>query len=67
MNLPASAGQSFSPHLMLGYPSGSLFTRPIASIAWVASEVILVHSEVGRTRHNELGRWQLVARQGELF
>lgn len=61
------AGWKYSPHLTLGYPSGRSFTQPIAPFSWMASEVILIHSVVGRTCHNVLGRWQLVARQGELF
>ena len=60
--LPQRAGYRFSPHLTLFYRDGAPFSRAIAPIRWVADEFVLVHSLVGRTQHEILGRWPL---QGE--
>ena len=49
----------FSPHLTLSYRSGQPFSRTIEPIGWRVDEFVLVHSLVGRTRHEVLGRWSL--------
>lgn len=49
----------FSPHLTLGYREGEPFQQRIAPVGWRAEEVVLIHRHLGRTRHEELGRWQL--------
>lgn len=53
----------FSPHSTLGYRPGVPFSRAIEPIAWESSEFVLIHSEVGASRHNVLGRWPLLRRQ----
>lgn len=60
-------GYRCSPHLTLGYRDGPAFARPVEPIAWRADELVLVHSHVGATRHDVVGRWPLSSRQGELF
>lgn len=57
---------AFSPHVTLLYWAGQPFIRPVAPIAWQAAEFVLIHSLVGATRHNVLGRWPLVQRQQSL-
>jgi 2'-5' RNA ligase len=57
--LRARAGYRSSPHMTLGYRDGAPFTHAIAPIGWTADAFLLVHSHVGRTRHDVLGRWLL--------
>lgn len=49
----------FAPHLTLGYRAGAPFQQRITPVAWRAEEVVLIHSLLGRTRHEVLGRWRL--------
>lgn len=51
--------REFNPHVTLAYGDARLPERPIEPVRWRASEVLLIHSEYGRTRYNELGRWAL--------
>lgn len=53
------SGPAFNPHVTLTYGHVRLPERPIAPIAWRATELRLIHSEVGRSRYNTLGRWAL--------
>ena len=57
--LSVREGLSFSPHMTLGYRDGPSFARSIDPIAWQVEELVLVHSHVGQTRHDILGRWPL--------
>jgi 2'-5' RNA ligase len=57
--LPARAGYRSSAHMTLGYRNGAPFTQAIAPIGWTADAFVLVHSHVGRTRHDVIGRWLL--------
>jgi 2'-5' RNA ligase len=57
--LCARAGYRSSPHMTLGYRDGAPFTHAIAPIGWTADAFVLVHSHVGRTRHDVIGRWLL--------
>jgi len=52
----------FAPHMTLGYRDGEPFTQPVSPVGWLARELVLIDSHVGRTRHEVLGRWPLVAR-----
>ncbi|MBN8809244.1 MAG: 2'-5' RNA ligase family protein [Sphingomonas sp.] len=59
---------AFNPHLTLGYPHGAPFSHAIAPIGWQAEEIVLIHSHLGETRHQEIGRWALMPeRQLSLF
>lgn len=51
------------PHLSLTY--GTLSQRNIAipPIGWQVDEFLLIRSVHGEGRHEELGRWPLIARQ----
>lgn len=55
------SGYHFAPHLTLGYRDGTPFSQRVAPVTWVADEIVLIDSHVGRTRHAVLGRWPLVA------
>lgn len=58
---------SFNPHMTLVYRPHQEFIRPVEPLAWEATELVLVHSLVGRGRNDELGRWPLVRRQMDLL
>lgn len=51
--------QEFNPHVTLSYADRRLAERPIRPIAWRPDEVVLIHSEVGRSIYHTLGRWPL--------
>jgi len=50
---------NFTPHLTLLYDARHVDEEPIESIGWIVSEIVLVLSLIGRTKHIPLGRWQL--------
>ena len=49
----------FSPHVTLGYHPRATRNEVIAPIGWHASELMLIDSHVGQTRHEVLGCWPL--------
>lgn len=57
-------GWRSSPHLTLLYRPGEFFRTPVPRVAMESADFVLIHSLVGETRHIELGRWPLRARQG---
>jgi RNA 2',3'-cyclic 3'-phosphodiesterase len=57
--LTAREGWSFNPHMTLGYRREESFARAIDPIMWQVEELVLIHSRVGETRHDIIGRWQL--------
>lgn len=59
--LPLRKGVRFNPHITLSYQKGEPFDRPIDSFSWLTEEFVLIHSHVGLTRHDVVGRWQLRA------
>lgn len=61
------ADTAFSPHMTLGYRDGRPFGMAVPPIAWTARELMLIHSHLGRTRHEVLGRWPLADPQLDLF
>ena len=50
----------FNPHVTLMYGEARMPDREIAPISWRATEVELIHSEVGRSTYHTLGRWPLI-------
>lgn len=58
---------TFNPHMTLVYRPHQEFIRPVEPLSWEATELVLIHSLVGRGVHNELGRWPLDRRQMELM
>jgi len=57
--LSAREGWSFNPHMTLGYRDEPAFARSIDPIEWQVQELVLVHSHVGQTKHDTIGRWAL--------
>jgi 2'-5' RNA ligase len=49
----------FNPHLTLLYSGHEMAEKMVAPVRWLAREFVLVHSELGRTKHNILRRWPL--------
>ena len=49
----------FNPHLTLLYSGHEVAEEAVAPVSWMAREFVLVHSELGRTKHNILRRWPL--------
>lgn len=48
----------FEPHLTLAYSTSGVAERFLdAPIRWMARDLVLIHSDRGRGRHTELGRW----------
>ncbi|MGN6279389.1 MAG: 2'-5' RNA ligase family protein [Sphingomonas sp.] len=60
---------AFSPHMTLGYRRGTPFNAAVAPVAWDARELVLIHSHLGKTRHERIGTWRFEAddAQGDLF
>jgi len=50
---------SFSPHQTLFYRDGAAGQRRIEGFGWRVEDFVLICSHVGRTHHEELGRWPL--------
>lgn len=48
---------TFKPHVTLLYGERSVPEEAIAPIRWVAGEVVLLNSLVGKTEYQRLGRW----------
>lgn len=57
--VPMRADWRFSPHQTLAYRNGAPGGRAIDGFGWHVEDFALIHSHVGRTRHEELGRWRL--------
>jgi RNA 2',3'-cyclic 3'-phosphodiesterase len=57
----------FNPHLTLAYREGQPFTRSVEPFGWKVDEFFLVHSLVGQTRHELLGRWRLQGARADQF
>jgi len=52
-------GGSFNPHMTLLYADRPVEKQPVEPIRWMAREFVLVHSHVGRGRHDIVARWPL--------
>lgn len=61
------SGYSFNPHVTLAYGDGEPFARSIEPFGWMVDEFFLVHSLVGQTRHELLGRWRLSGARPDQF
>jgi RNA 2',3'-cyclic 3'-phosphodiesterase len=49
----------FTPHMTLLWGRQALAARAVEPVAWWVRELVLVHSTLGETRHETLGRWPL--------
>jgi RNA 2',3'-cyclic 3'-phosphodiesterase len=48
----------FSPHLTLLYDEQRVRKQAVKSVSWVAQELVLLHSLVGKSQYIPLARWQ---------
>ncbi len=53
------AARSYTPHMTLLYGGHNIPEQIIEAVGWTAKEFVLVHSIVGATVHELLGRWPL--------
>ncbi|MEP7210209.1 MAG: RNA 2',3'-cyclic phosphodiesterase [Alphaproteobacteria bacterium] len=51
----------YTPHATLLYDNQNVPEQVVDPIAWRVAEFVLVHSELGKTRHHILERWPLRA------
>ncbi len=51
----------FNPHVTLLYDPKLAPERPVAPVRWRVGDLLLIHSEIGRNKYHELGRWPLEA------
>jgi 2'-5' RNA ligase len=49
----------FKPHVTLVYDKVRVKPLKIEPITWTVRECVLIHSVLGKTTHNHLGRWPL--------
>lgn len=59
--VPLMLGTTPVPHLTINYRGDGQGARKIAPIGWTVTEILLIESVVGQTRHVEHGRWSLRA------
>lgn len=57
---PLHRKSGLHPHVTLAYGACPAAMLKIA-ISWFPAELMLIESEIGRTRHNELARWPLLS------
>jgi 2'-5' RNA ligase len=50
----------FTPHVSLLYDARPVAQRLVRPVRWMVRKLLLVHSDVGRSRHNLLGEWALL-------
>lgn len=53
----------FAAHMTLGYRDGAPFNERITPVTWDVESFELIHSHVGHTRYDLLGRWTLQAHE----
>ncbi|MFP6559173.1 2'-5' RNA ligase family protein [Paraburkholderia sp. B3] len=51
----------FTPHLTLLYDKDRYGLRTVEPITWTVREFVLIHSWLGKTRYDIIGRWPLKA------
>jgi 2'-5' RNA ligase len=51
----------FTPHMTLSYKGNVTVEHAIEPIRWTAREFVLINSHVGKTYHEHVGRWPLLA------
>lgn len=49
----------FEPHVTLTYDKVRVKPKAMAPVSWRVQDFVLIHSELGKTTHNHLGRWPL--------
>ena len=59
LNAGLKARRSSTPHVTLLYGGHSIPEQIVGAVGWTVQEFVLVHSIVGETVHELLGRWPL--------
>jgi len=59
LELGQSVKRSVTPHMTLLYDPKLVPAQPIEPIGWRATELVLIHSVQGSSRHDVLARWPL--------
>ena len=49
----------FLPHITLTYDKVRVKPHAIEPVTWTVTDFVLIHSVLGKTTHNHLGRWPL--------
>lgn len=49
----------FEPHITLTYDSVRVKPHAVEPVTWMVGDFVLIHSVLGKTTHNHLGRWPL--------
>lgn len=57
--LGAATRGDFKPHMTLAYDKQRVKSFFIGPIVWKVKDFVLIHSVLGKTTHNHLGRWLL--------
>ncbi len=60
---PLRQGVGFNPHMTLFYRDHARLDFPVPRLEWTASELLLIRSLVGLTRHETLATWPLTPRE----
>jgi 2'-5' RNA ligase len=47
----------FQPHVTLTYDKVRVKPFKIQPVRWIVRDFVLIHSVLGKTTHNQLGRW----------
>ncbi len=56
----SDGGRKFTPHITLLYDEKNIAEQFLPEpVVWTVSEIVLVHSLVGKSTYRELGRWEL--------
>lgn len=58
VGLPVSRAR-FTPHLTLLYAESRFEPQAIEPVTWTVREFVLIHSWLGKTRYDVIGRWPL--------
>ena len=53
--------RKMTPHMTLAYKCRVVPETPVAPIRWIARDLVLIDSHVGKHRHDVLGHWTLRA------
>jgi 2'-5' RNA ligase len=59
MGIASGEKRAYTPHVTLLYDDRRLPAQDVEPIAWVAQELVLVRSLLGRSRHQPIASWPL--------
>ena len=57
---PCGESAKFTPHVTLLYAEQGVADQSIEPVTWMVTELILVRSVLGQSRHFHLGRWRFL-------